>query len=378
VRVLFVSHYALPHIGGIEFIVDRLGRELVRRGHDVTHLASDSAINRTTPYPVPYERILLPAWQVARDRLSLPYPLFAPRSLWRKLRECVVQADIVHAQGMLYLDCAAAFAVDHRSGRNRRVLTEHVGHIPYENRVVDTAERMAIATIGRYTARRANAIITYNQRVEREMESLVPGSRPTHIANGVDLDAYRPATAGERARLREDLGWDSRPRVLFVGRLVEKKGIRLVLETARHAVGEFEIVLAGPGSVEALPPNVTYLGELPPGRVAELYRAADLLLLPSHGEGFPLSAQEAMASGLPVILRDDPGYQVMLRGAQPGLRLVQPNADAVLSAARGLLREQPHAGRAAQEFARTMSWSHAIDEHLRVYEDVLRRDLNSR
>lgn len=378
-RVLFVSHYALPHIGGIEFIVERLARELVSRGHDVTHVASETDVNRATDHSVPYERILLPAWQIARDRLSLPYPLFAPRSLWRTLGRCVAQADIVHAHGMLYLDCAAAFAFDRRLGRHRRVLTEHVGHIPYNSRLIDGAERMAIRTIGRYTARRADAIITYNGRVAGEMERLVPGCHSIHIENGIDTDAYRPPRPGERERLRAELGWDARPHVLFVGRLVEKKGIGVVLETARRANGEFEIVLAGPGRLDALAPHVTNMGELAPERVAALYRAADVFLLPSHGEGFPLSAQEAMASALPVILGYDRGYKATLLGAERACRLVEPDPDAIIAAIRELLADRPFGGEAAYAFAvRRTTWSDAIDEHIRVYEEVLRRDLNRR
>ncbi len=41
-RILFVSHHALPHVGGIEVVVDALARELAGRGHEVTHVASST------------------------------------------------------------------------------------------------------------------------------------------------------------------------------------------------------------------------------------------------------------------------------------------------------------------------------------------------
>jgi glycosyltransferase involved in cell wall biosynthesis len=372
VRVLFVSHYAVPHTGGIEIIVDRLARELTTLGHEVTHVASDSAVNHSGT-TMPYRRILVPAWQVVRDRLALPYPIFAPHLLWKTLKQCVLESDIVHAHGMLYLDGAAAFAIDRRLGRNRRVLTEHVGHIPYESRIIDGIERIAIRSIGRYTARAANAIITYNGRVAREMKQVVPGSESIHIENGIDTDLYHPPVAGERERLRQELGWDDRPRVLFVGRLVEKKGIRAVLETALRAEGTIETVLAGPGRIEQMPAHVQNFGELPPERVAALYRAADVFLLPSRGEGFPLSAQEAMASGLPVILGDDRGYEATLAGAERAFRLVDGDPDRIIAAVRELLDDRPFSGRAAREYAtRRPSWSSIAAAHERVYENVIR------
>jgi glycosyltransferase involved in cell wall biosynthesis len=354
----------VPHVGGIEFIVDRLALGLVAEGHTVTHVASDTEVNRATARTVPYERILLPAWQIARDQWALPYPLFSPIALLKTLRRTVAAADIVHAHGMLYIDSAFAFAVDRHLGRNRRVLTEHVGHIPYDNKLLDAIERAAIHSIGRYTAANANALITYNNRVSREVMSLVPGAQPIHIENGIDLEMYRPPLAGERQRLRNELGWDERPRVLFVGRLVEKKGINLVMEVARRA-DDLQFVLAGPGSLQDVPTNVQLLGELSPGRVASLYRAADVFLLPSRGEGFPLSAQEALASGLPVILGDDPGY------AASGIpcRLVPPDPDAILSTLRELIADRKPLSDIALQ-----SWATTVQKHLEVYEDVLRKD----
>jgi glycosyltransferase involved in cell wall biosynthesis len=52
-----------------------------------------------------------------------------------------------------------------------------------------------------------------------------------------------------------------------------------------------------------------FLGSFPHKETASIYRACDIFILPSEGEGFPLSVQEAMASGLPIITTDDEGYR---------------------------------------------------------------------
>jgi len=119
------------------------------------------------------------------------------------------------------------------------------------------------------------------------------------------------------------------------------------------------------------PPGVELLGAQPPEAVADLYRAADVFVLPSRGEGFPFTAQEALASGLPIVLGDDPAYAQHLRGAGPAARLVPPNPDAVATAIQDVVRspdERESAARAAAEHARrNFSWERATDEHERLY-----------
>jgi D-inositol-3-phosphate glycosyltransferase len=368
-RILFVSHYALPHLGGIEVAVDAMARELTGRGHEVVHLASDAVRpgeETGPPPPVPYRVVRLRALNTAEARLGAPYPLFGPRLL-RELRRELARADVVHAHGFLYMNAVGAL----RMARVPAVLTEHVGHVHYESALLDRAEAAAIATIGRAAARAADAIVYINDKVREELERLAPGARLERIENGVDTDAYRPPEPGERERLRAELGWDERPRALFVGRLVAKKGVDLALAAAAAGAGRFELVIVGPGQLPpAAPPNVTATGPLPPARVAELYRAADAFLLPSRGEGFPLTVQEAMASALPVILADDPAYPEHLDGAGAGATLLAPNpesmAQAVLQAAR-----DPAAGEAAAQHARTrFSWHTAADAHERLYREL--------
>jgi glycosyltransferase involved in cell wall biosynthesis len=111
--------------------------------------------------------------------------------------------------------------------------------------------------------------------------------------------------------------------------------------------------------------------------LAKLYRAADVLLLPSRGEGFPLVAQEAMASGLPVVMCSDPSYARHLEGAAEGVRLLDPDADALTAGIRSLV-SSPEGWRAASHAARhhaerAYSWARVADEHEALYEQV-RRD----
>jgi glycosyltransferase involved in cell wall biosynthesis len=302
--------------------------------------------------------------------------VFEPVALRRELRAALAGADVVHAHGFLYLGTAVAFAAARGGSRPARVLTEHVAHVDYSNPAVDAAERAAIATLGRACVRAADAAVTYNDRVARELLDLAPGVSITHIGNGVDTSLFRPAEGDERTRLRSELGWDELPRLLFVGRLVAKKGIGLAVAAATELAGSCELVLAGPGRPETpLPPHVRVLGEQPPEEIARLMRAADVFLLPSRGEGFPLTAQEAMASGLPVILADDPGYRSVLEGAGDGVRLAAQEPEAVTAAVRELLEsgdQRAAAARAAAGFARSeFSWERAADQHEHLYDNLL-------
>lgn len=374
-RIVFVSHYALPHLGGIEAAIDGLARELAGRGHEVVHVASAAlrdGEHARTEAARGYRVVRIPALNQAEERLGVPYPIFSPKLVPALSRE-LAGADVVHAHGYLYMGTVAALGLARaRRMPAARVLTEHVGRVGYDSPPVDLAERAAAATLGRLSVRLAEAIVTLNEKVRTELAPLAEGRRLTWIGNGVDPDRYRPAAADERRALRERLGWDDRPRALFVGRLVAKKGVALALAAA--AESDAELVIVGPGRPPAAEAGVTFMGPQPQERVAELYRAADVFVLPSRGEGFPVTAQEALASGLPVVLLDDPAYAPYVNGAADAVRLVAPSAEAIAAAIRSLTESDDvrrGAGQAAAAHARAhFSWSRAADEHERLYAEL--------
>ena len=120
------------------------------------------------------------------------------------------------------------------------------------------------------------------------------------------------------------------------------------------------------------PGQVESLGRLSRERLAEVYRACDAMIVPARGEGFPLAAQEALASGLPLLLADDPGYAPNLAGAGPGVRTVEE-----LRRFRGALwpsssatrrRSRRPAGPPPPTRREAFSWARAADQHEALYE----------
>lgn len=373
-RILYLSHYALPHLGGIEVAVDALAREMLGRGHEVVHVAADAG-GIGEPRPGGPRVVRVPAWNGPEDRLGVPTPVFRRGALREAIGAELEGADVVHAHGFLYSPSSVGLGMAERRDIGARVLTEHVGHVPYSSAILDRVEAGAIRTLGARTARRARAIVVLNEKVDSEMAALVPEVPRRTIPNGVDLERYRPPEAGERDRLRSELGWDDAPRALFAGRLVAKKGLGAALGAAALRPDAFRLAVAGRGEP---PPGASdsaeILGEVAPDRLAELYRAADALVLPSRGEGFPLTIQEAMASGLPVVVADDPSYGPYLDGAGEGARRVAPEPEPLAEALAGLLGDEDarrSAGERAREHAeRSFSWTRAADEHERLYREL--------
>ena len=276
----------------------------------MVHVASSASHYPLDELPPDEGVIRVPALNVLENRLGVPYPIFSPK-LHTVLARELKRADVVHAHGLLYQ--SSFWALRYAKLRHRgpsgpvRVLTEHVGHVPYESGVLDRMESMAIGTIGRLSVKAAESVVVLNRQVGSEVEALGPNGPVLQIPNGIDTSLFRPAQNGEREALRREFGWDDLPRVLFVGRLVAKKGLDTALAAAAAALGKFELVVAGPGPLQPeSSPGVRVLGPLESERVAQLYRAADALLLPSRGEGFPVTVQEAMASGLPVVMTTTP------------------------------------------------------------------------
>lgn len=186
----------------------------------------------------------------------------------------------------------------------------------------------------RLVYRRARAVITLSSAFGRMASERygVPPQRVAVIPPGVDLHRFRP---GDRDAARRRWGLDPAARVLLtVRRLARRMGLEVLLDAVRRLPPENWVVLvAGDGELRAelaarvqslgLEARVRLLGRVPDADLPDLYRAADVFVLPSLClEGFGMVIPEALASGVPVLAFDVGGIPEALEGL-PGC-LVPP------------------------------------------------------
>jgi lipopolysaccharide/colanic/teichoic acid biosynthesis glycosyltransferase/glycosyltransferase involved in cell wall biosynthesis len=180
----------------------------------------------------------------------------------------------------------------------------------------------------------------------------VPAERLHLLGNGIDLDRFDPAKhAGCRSEVRAELGIrDDEVVVGLVGRLVIEKGYREVFAAARALRDDHphvRFVVVGPAEPEkadaisqaeldrAAETGVMFLGLR--DDVERLYPAMDLYVLASHREGFPRSAMEAAAMGLPLVVTDIRGCRQVVEHGANGLSFPVRDMPALVQAILALV-----------------------------------------
>jgi D-inositol-3-phosphate glycosyltransferase len=306
-KVLIVATFIPPHVGGLEVVVAQQAKSLAAAHHSVTVFTShhDRSLSRDEEIDG-YRVVRTPTWNAVERRTGVPAPLWGLRSFAPLLR-LVRQADVVHVHDVYYQPSILA-AVTARALRRPLFVTQHVSLVEHDNPIVMGVQRLAYATAGARLWRWSKGIIAYNVIVERFLSDRKVPKHKVHLAyNGIDVDAFHPGDPAGRRAVRATYGLpQDKPLVLFVGRLVPKKGYRELM-AAHHP--DYHIALVGPGTVPAeVPPGVTFLGPIARTDLLALYQAADLFALPAVGEMLTLAMQEAMACGLPVVATADPAY----------------------------------------------------------------------
>jgi D-inositol-3-phosphate glycosyltransferase len=239
-----------------------------------------------------------------------------------------------------------------------------------EQQVVDEADRLIVNT-----EHEARQLVSLHHADPARIDVVHPG---------VDLEMFTP---GDRRVARAALGLGADERVLaFVGRIQPLKAPDVLLRAAARLTDRFGtlrvLVAGGPsGSGLQAPDTLVRLADelgiaahvtfLPPQSrdgLVNVYRAADLVAVPSYSESFGLVAVEAQACGTPVVAAAVGGLPVAVRDDVSGSLVDGHDVDDWARAMGALLERGPDTmSAAAVEHAATFSWAHTVDALLASY-----------
>jgi glycosyltransferase involved in cell wall biosynthesis len=305
-RIVQVSAYYPPHLGGQEFVVEQLSHALARAGADVTVVSS------RLPNGIAYADTIAVKRLWAREVAHTPLMPGLPIALLRRARGA-----------LFHLHTGQAFVpeiVGLVCGLLRRPYLSHVhlmvrpsGRFGY---LLPIYQRVVLGVV----LRRSAAVICLTEDMGRQVIRAfgVTPDRAIVIPNGVEEDWFvssqRAAKPGE---------------ILFVGRLTAQKNLDLVIRAMAElpdarltVIGDGEDRSALEGLVNKLGLyNVDFVGRREPPEVRAAMLNASLLVMPSTHEGMPLVLLQAAAAGLPVVASDIPE----LREAGLAGRLVRPD-----------------------------------------------------
>jgi len=295
-RILRVAQKTYPDVkGGGAYHVHAMSRDQAAMGHDVTvvtvrHDSSLPSVEERNGYTV-----------MRYDPTVSPLGNDISTGMVRYLASAE-GFDVIHAHSHLYFATNLA-ALKRRVGDVPLAITNHG---LYSQTAPKQVFDVYLRTLGRWTFNRADVVFTYTVPERQALRDVGVTSDIEVVANGIDTDRFTPDGP-------TDDRLDS-PAVLFVGRLIDgKRPVDAVRALKRILEDGIDVTLyvAGTGPLKSemqqvavengSDDSVVFLGHVPYDDMPDVYRAADVLVLPSRDEGLPRTVLEAMAAGTPVV-----------------------------------------------------------------------------
>ena len=219
-------------------------------------------------------------------------------------------------------------------------------------------------------------------------------SRIKVVSPGADTELFTPGTDRNTERSRRELGIPIHTKVVaFVGRLQKFKGPEVLIRATAELIERDRyrnirvLFCGGPSGANSTPEyyqnlvhklglskHVRFLSPRPPEELVSIYRAADVVAVPSYNESFGLVALEAQASGTPVIASRVGGLPIAVADGETGELVDGHSPEAWADAMEHLLDDDPlriSMGEAAVGHAAKFSWAESARVLKDIYEEAL-------
>jgi len=378
-KIIQITTFFHPVIGGVEQHVLELSKELVKKGHQVTIFCSDSTRTK--------KRIKKLEQNIGKIKIfrfktlisiSQFYKIY-PGLLFRLLKS---DYDIVHVHGFRKFEIYIALIVSKFKNKKIIITTHNPFTTTNRNKFLQLFVNFHDITVGKILCRYIDYIICLNKSEIRYLKQFhIKEKNISIIPNGISDYSFLDGDKRKFIRKYHISAKKYKYKVLWLGRLNKVKGLDN-LEIAVKQLKDTLFIFAGPDDNASIYyknlykncRNILFTGEILHKDTIHAYKAADLFVLPSIHEPFGIVLIEAMAQGLPIVSTNIGGTLYIIK-EKFGVLLNPYDQWGWLINIKKLLYNRPlrkQMGNLAREEAENYRWSNLAEKINNIYKIFLK------
>ena len=382
-RILMLSWEYPPRIvGGISRVVYDLSHGIAKKGHEVHVITCWETGNKE------YEEV----GNVFVHRVQtcgvntvnfVDWVLqlnFAMVECATRLVNNVGNFDVVHAHDWLVAFCAktikGAFGIPVVSTIHA---TEHGRNWGIHNEV-----QRYINNVEQWFVDESDQVIVNSGYMKEEVKEIfsIKNENLSVIPNGIDVDKFK--NVDRDIEFRRQYALDDEKIVFFVGRIVNEKGIHVLIDSVPKILEAYpntKFVIVGKGpqldflkwkvSSLGIAEKIIFTGYVKDEDLAKLYKCVDVAVFPSLYEPFGIVALEGMVAGLPVVVTDVGGLSDIIEHEVDGMKAYTDNANSLADCIIKILLNEEKAQNikrnALEKVERLYNWSKITELTMDVY-----------
>jgi len=294
--------------------------------------------------------------------------------------------DIIHAHDWMVTDAAWVLKTTYDTPL---VTTIHATEQGRMGGIHTGLQRYVHQMEWRLTYESFRVIVNSHHMVDELRNSFdLPRNKIDVIPNGVTPENFRiDFPENEKRAFRQSFAGESQKIVLYVGRLVNEKGVQVLIDAAPKVIQQYpetQFLIVGTGYfMETLKAqagylgvtqNVRFLGYVADSDLLKLYQITDVVAIPSLYEPFGIVALEGMAAGTPVVVSDVGGLRDFVEHMQNGITTYAGNSDSLAWGILQVLRDPGLAHHLNQTATKAVeevyNWKMITKKTQETYENV--------
>lgn len=245
--------------------------------------------------------------------------------------------------------------------------------VPFYNERFKWPDRLVFRRLSRFIWKKALYVVSLSNDLTQLARRTSKTQEISVIYNGINIEEFYPNI--------EKNSQEKTFNILFVGRLIERKGLIYLLESLREIVADYpqvKLIVAGDGPMKKeyenyvasneLHEKVEFLGAVKHENMADLYQRSRVFVLPSLNEALGNVTQEALASGLPIITTKTGAAELI---GDSGFVVEKKSSKEIEEALRKILLDEnlrKQLSARSRELAENMSWENTAKKYYELFK----------